>query len=537
MITAKKTPPRNPTVADSPGKGPRVLSALAGLAAVVLSIASASGCAGDKAPNDTDADQGERVGSAAQALQQKCVFVEGDQTIDAYTNGAKPFDTYGERAYMVVGYGRNAMLRFKMPSIPEGAHLNTAQLQMKMGEVLPNHGAYASPIRIQTVKSPWTEHTVTFKNSGYVISDPTDPQVLGVVEGQIATADMMSFVTSWLDGNPNQGVFLYTDNMNTGAAAQIISREYGPATQPRLQICYTPNGCQSNPCKNGGTCTDPGNGTYTCACPANTTGTNCENLINPCASNPCQHNGTCTPAGNGFTCNCNGNDYFGNKCQYPNVCTLWGNVCNGGTCSPNYNAGPNDPIYSCACPPGLTGPRCNVAACPCNPADIYWKPVLTNVSGLEAAPTKLGNVFSQCGGGLPITGQDSRAYFPYWLFPTMNSAGSYMSYFDRFYTLSPNFCRSANPYAQTVANLQNPGVLWVLDEPNLGLELCAHPWTGVTAAGTAQDMAYCRAQFAKAPHIVPQTLPDLPLSIGLGAPTLLALAEMLRRRFGKKVAK
>ena len=44
--------------------------------------------------------------------------------------------------------------------------------------------------------------------------------------------------------------------------------------------------CASNPCKNGGSCTD-GVNSYTCTCAAGWNGTTCENDVDECASNPC----------------------------------------------------------------------------------------------------------------------------------------------------------------------------------------------------------------------------------------------------------
>ena len=49
--------------------------------------------------------------------------------------------------------------------------------------------------------------------------------------------------------------------------------------------------CASNPCENGGTCTDDVDG-FTCACGANTMGLRCQ--TDPCASAPCQNTSTCS---------------------------------------------------------------------------------------------------------------------------------------------------------------------------------------------------------------------------------------------------
>ena len=42
----------------------------------------------------------------------------------------------------------------------------------------------------------------------------------------------------------------------------------------------TNTACQSNPCQNGGTCTATGQNAYTCNCPENFTGKNCETRKN-----------------------------------------------------------------------------------------------------------------------------------------------------------------------------------------------------------------------------------------------------------------
>lgn len=52
------------------------------------------------------------------------------------------------------------------------------------------------------------------------------------------------------------------------------------------------NSCASNPCQNGGNCTDVYNG-YQCTCVAGTSGTNCETDIDECATTPCQNGAEC----------------------------------------------------------------------------------------------------------------------------------------------------------------------------------------------------------------------------------------------------
>ncbi|XP_070562409.1 uncharacterized protein [Ptychodera flava] len=63
--------------------------------------------------------------------------------------------------------------------------------------------------------------------------------------------------------------------------------------------------CQQtgNPCENGGTCCDDGEG-YVCHCTEKYTGIHCEDQINPCDPNPCQNGGMCVRQGEGFDCSC-----------------------------------------------------------------------------------------------------------------------------------------------------------------------------------------------------------------------------------------
>ena len=48
------------------------------------------------------------------------------------------------------------------------------------------------------------------------------------------------------------------------------------------------------PCKNGGTCFNTGQGSYTCTCPAEYTGTDCELVKDDCTVIPCLNGGTCS---------------------------------------------------------------------------------------------------------------------------------------------------------------------------------------------------------------------------------------------------
>ncbi|CAG2245001.1 NOTCH3 [Mytilus edulis] len=81
------------------------------------------------------------------------------------------------------------------------------------------------------------------------------------------------------------------------------------------QNCQTElDECQSNPCRNNGTCIDIVNGYY-CLCANESSGRHCEQKINSCLSSPCFNDGVCTNQLYGYTCDCL-EHWHGDKCEY-----------------------------------------------------------------------------------------------------------------------------------------------------------------------------------------------------------------------------
>ncbi|KAI8484717.1 Delta-like protein 4 [Branchiostoma belcheri] len=145
------------------------------------------------------------------------------------------------------------------------------------------------------------------------------------------------------------------------------------------------------PCKNGGTCRNSGQGSYTCSCPPGYTGTNCEIDVDNCTNKPCLNGGVCQDLVNNYTCTCPVG-FFGKRCEiqaqdcHNNPCQNGGQcqqvaglvVCScapgftGSTCETPVNECESNPCmnggqcvdeangYSCVCQPGFTGPRCQV---------------------------------------------------------------------------------------------------------------------------------------------------------------------------------
>jgi hypothetical protein len=108
--------------------------------------------------------------------------------------------------------------------------------------------------------------------------------------------------------------------------------------------------CASNPCSNGGACTN-GINSFTCTCAPGYTGRTCTQVIDNCLSNPCV-NGYCTNAVAAFTCACNVG-YTGLTCsQVINHCSPT-SCLNGGQCVNNLIS------YQCNCSSGFGGINCS----------------------------------------------------------------------------------------------------------------------------------------------------------------------------------
>uniref|UniRef100_A0A8D3E221 DeltaB n=1 Tax=Scophthalmus maximus TaxID=52904 RepID=A0A8D3E221_SCOMX len=126
------------------------------------------------------------------------------------------------------------------------------------------------------------------------------------------------------------------------------------------------------PCANGATCTNTGQGSYTCTCRPGFTGANCQVNVDDCASSPCQNAGTCQDGVNDYTCSCT-LGYTGKNCSVRSDACGARPCQNGGTCFTHFTG----PV--CQCPKGFMGPSCEFTLQP------SFKPALRQTSQSSSA--------------------------------------------------------------------------------------------------------------------------------------------------------
>ncbi|CAG2220477.1 unnamed protein product [Mytilus edulis] len=113
--------------------------------------------------------------------------------------------------------------------------------------------------------------------------------------------------------------------------------------------------CVPNRCMNGARCERTGGTTFRCTCTAGWIGQLCDRR-NRCFSNPCANGGQCTNTATGFVCACTG-QWTGPTCLLASTAVCTADYCmNGGHCNIQ-----SDFTRSCSCITGWTGIRCQTA--------------------------------------------------------------------------------------------------------------------------------------------------------------------------------
>uniref|UniRef100_A0A7N8Y1B5 Delta-like protein n=1 Tax=Mastacembelus armatus TaxID=205130 RepID=A0A7N8Y1B5_9TELE len=117
------------------------------------------------------------------------------------------------------------------------------------------------------------------------------------------------------------------------------------------------------PCLNGATCTNTGQGSYTCSCLPGFMGASCEIQVNKCLGEPCHNGGSCTDNNNSYKCTCPPG-FYGNNCELSANTCADGPCFNGGHCVDNPGGG-----YFCQCLMGYAGFNCEkkIDHCSSNP--------------------------------------------------------------------------------------------------------------------------------------------------------------------------
>ena len=115
--------------------------------------------------------------------------------------------------------------------------------------------------------------------------------------------------------------------------------------------------CVENMCGHG-QCED-GVGNYTCACQQGWTGWLCDLDKDECEDEPCEHGGSCaqTIIPGDYTCTCPP-EYKGKDCEELKIKTCAQEPCSNGRCIPESNPGSSDQ-YRCDCDQGYTGRNCD----------------------------------------------------------------------------------------------------------------------------------------------------------------------------------
>uniref|UniRef100_A0A3B4E9G9 FAT atypical cadherin 1a n=1 Tax=Pygocentrus nattereri TaxID=42514 RepID=A0A3B4E9G9_PYGNA len=142
-----------------------------------------------------------------------------------------------------------------------------------------------------------------------------------------------------------QSLFLQSESLSGVVVEDTVG------VTPGCGMSLTPDqDCTSNPCLNGGSCSQRLNGGYYCRCNSLFVGDHCELSISPCVSNPCLYGGTCIQNNEDYYCRCRG-QYTGQRCEVGPYCKE--NPCrNGGHCIDSLDG----PV--CECEPGFKGERC-----------------------------------------------------------------------------------------------------------------------------------------------------------------------------------
>ncbi|XP_063233580.1 fat-like cadherin-related tumor suppressor homolog [Bacillus rossius redtenbacheri] len=187
-----------------------------------------------------------------------------------------------------------------------------------------------------------------------------------------------------------------------GEGRRVVLRRLANV-EPGCRGLASPGACGAQPCLNGGSCRGSGRDDYECECHPRYAGRDCGLDTDPCASAPCLHGGHCRRAAHDgdYTCECP-SGLSGSRCQVGFYCSP--NPClNGGACE----EGDSGPVCTCRgfagelcglevdeCAEGTAGPCRNGATCVNEPGTFHCA-CPPNVTGpLCAEPLRSSRISS-----------------------------------------------------------------------------------------------------------------------------------------------
>lgn len=149
-----------------------------------------------------------------------------------------------------------------------------------------------------------------------------------------------------------------TEGTGCGASCEGV-KDYCYNNPPGMCICKAKNPCDSNPCKNGGTCTNNGE-TFTCKCTKNWYGDTCEKPL--CNGVQCPENASCQSG----ICKCDA-CFKEKKSLFYSPASIKKISISSNKLSITYTGGHPKPVPSSDCIPKTCNPSCTTGErCACN---------------------------------------------------------------------------------------------------------------------------------------------------------------------------